>query len=169
MFNIQFSLRLYFTLISYHNEIRLNPCHLSVCSKRFPSILQLWLMLPVNIMKMQLIFSSNFFSLLLTPKSKRTPTPAPLAQLWLRSWWCCCNIMTPAVCPVSQSSWGSWGDKGEHCEKKMLMFIVRHFLWRRRNDCTSTGFSNAFILCARALPSPGQPFALNEETNYSRL
>lgn len=118
MFNIQFSLRLYFTLISYHNEIRLNPCHLSVCSKRFPSILQLWLMLPVNIMKMQLIFSSNFFSPLLTPKSKRTPTPALLAQLWLRSWWCCCNIMTPAVCPVSQSSWGSWGIRVSTAKKK---------------------------------------------------
>lgn len=93
----------------------------------------------------------NFFQqfLFASPKSKRTPTPTPRQlQLWLRS-WCCCNIMTPAVCPVSPVG----------PVKKMLMFIVRHFLWRRRNDCSNTsssrssrgsitGFSNASILCA---------------------
>lgn len=50
--------------------------------------------------------------------------------------------MTPAVCPDSPVG---------AAEKKVLMFIVRQFLWRRRNDCSSrgsTGFSNAFILCA---------------------
>lgn len=135
------------TLTSYHNEIRLYPCHLSVCS---PLIFLLWLMLPVNIMKMQLIFSSNFFSLPPSPSLAPTLT----ARLMLLQYYDSC-------CLPWQPSWGCW--------KKKCWCLLWGSFYEGGATIAAAEAAQGSLMPSFCVPSPGQPFALNEETNYSRL
>lgn len=88
-------------------------------------------MLPVNIMKMQLIFSSNFFSL---PPSKSSSNfdcaPDAVAILWLLLF-----ALTAQLGLLKKSA-------DVYCEAVSMKEAQR--LQQQRH----TGFSNAFILCA---------------------
>lgn len=142
----------------------LYPHHLSVCCRCCCCWLSLSLWLGLTLAASQHNENAiNFFQqFLFAPPSHGRQR----LQLWLQLWlWsrCCCNIMTPAVCPDSRPGRAATGARA----KKKLMFIVKHFLWRQHNDCSASllGLAHRYI-------SPGmlhEPFALNEETNYSRL